>query len=71
MITDTFTLNNDYGRKLLVVKANGGSVAVQKQVGTDWVTTDMFTTDGGYVLDLFNTATRFVPANGAVFEISK
>ena len=71
MITATFTLKNDYGRKLLVVKANGGSVAVQKQVGTDWVTTDTFSADGGYALDLFNSATRFVPTGGAAFEISK
>lgn len=71
MITATFTLDNDYGRKLLVVKANGGSVAVQKLVGTDWVTTDTFSADGGFILDLFNSATRFVPANGAAFEISK
>lgn len=71
MITATFTLENSYGRKLLVVKANGGSIAVQKQVGADWVTTDTFSGDGGYPLDLYNSATRFVPTGGAVFEISQ
>lgn len=71
MITEAFTLDNDYGRKLLVVKANGGSVSVQKLVGSDWVTTDTFAADGGFVLDLFNSATRFIPVGGAAFEISK
>ena len=71
MITASFTLENSYGRKLVVLKTNGGSLAVQKLVGTDWVTTDTLTADGGYPLDLFNSATRFVPAGGAAFEISQ
>ena len=71
MITTTFTLENSYGRKLLVLKANGGSLTVQKQVGADWVTTDTFTADGGYPLELFNSSTRFVPTGGAAYEITK
>lgn len=71
MITATFTLENSYGRKLVVLKTNGGSLAVQKLVGTDWVTTDTLSADGGYALDLFNSATRFVPTGGAAYEISQ
>lgn len=71
MPTTQFVLENDYGRKILVVKANNGSVTVEKMVGADWVVVDTFTTDGAWPLDLGNSKTRFTPADGAAFEVSK
>lgn len=71
MYTADFLLQNDFGKTLLVVLANGGSVAVKKLIGATWVTTDLFTTDGGYPLDLFNSTTLFSPSNGAAFELYK
>lgn len=53
----------------LAVKANGGSVKVEKQVGVDWVVSDMFAQDGAWRLDLGYSQTRFTPSGGAVFEI--
>ncbi|EPN30095.1 hypothetical protein A245_46103, partial [Pseudomonas syringae pv. actinidiae ICMP 19096] len=40
------------GQTMLIVKANGGSVTVEKQAGESWVVTDTFTADGGYLLQL-------------------
>lgn len=59
------------GQTMLIVKANGGSVTVEKQAGESWVVTDTFTADGGYLLQLGNSATRFTPAGGAVYEVSR
>lgn len=53
----------------LAVKSNGGSVKVEKQVGTDWVVSDVFAQDGAWRLDLGYSQTRFTPAGGAVFEV--
>lgn len=71
MITTQFILQFSYGAHTLVLKAGGGSVAVEKQVGSDWVTTDTFTKDGGWRLQLGNTPTRFTPTGGAAFEVTK
>ncbi|AQL36871.1 MULTISPECIES: hypothetical protein [Pseudomonas syringae group] len=59
------------GQTLLIVKANGGSVTVEKQVGDSWVVTDTFTADGGHLLQLGNSATRFTPAGGAAYEVTR
>ncbi|MCQ3000443.1 hypothetical protein NLO98_11845 [Pseudomonas syringae] len=59
------------GQTMLIVKANGGSVTVEKQVGASWVVTDTFTRDGGYLLQLGNSSTRITPAAGASFEVTR
>jgi len=59
------------GEWTLVVKANGGSVKVEKQVGTDWVTTDTVSADGAYRMDFGQTSTRFTPAGGAAYEVTR
>lgn len=69
--SDQFVLKHSYGVHTVAVKANGGSLSVEKQVGTDWVVADTFAADGVHRLDLGNTPTRFTPKGGAVFEVSK
>lgn len=64
-------MKNEYGRKILAVQANGGSVAVEKMVEGNWVMVDVFARDGAWPLDLGNSATRFTPSGGASYEVSK
>lgn len=59
------------GEWTVVVKANGGSVKVEKRVGIDWVTTDTVSADGAYRMDLGQTSTRFTPAGGAAYEVTR
>ena len=68
---DQWIMQNEYGRKILVVQANGGSVAVEKMVEGAWVTVDTFARDGAWPLDLGNSDTRFTPSGGAYFEVTK
>jgi len=70
-MANTQMVQSFLGQTMLVVKANGGSVAVEKQVGGVWVTTDTFSKDGGFLLFLGNTATRFTPSGGAVYEVTR
>jgi hypothetical protein len=71
MRTEQFIMQYSYGSHTLAVKANGGGVAVEKQVGTDWVVSDTFSADGAWRLDLGNSPTRFTPTGGAAYEIVK
>ncbi|MGE6387388.1 hypothetical protein ACQKEN_17190 [Pseudomonas sp. NPDC078416] len=71
MRTDQFVMKYSYGPHTLSVKANGGSVLVEKAVGTDWVTADTFSTDGAWRLDLGSSPTRFTPKGGAAYEVAK
>lgn len=71
MRTDQFVLEFSYGSHTLAVKANGGSVVVEKAVGTDWVPADTFNTDGAWRMDLGNSPTRFTPTGGATYVVSK
>lgn len=59
------------GERTLVVKANGGSVQVEKKVGNDWVVTDTVSADGAYRMDLGQTLTRFTPVGGAAYEVTR
>ncbi|AHG41148.1 hypothetical protein N018_13410 [Pseudomonas syringae CC1557] len=59
------------GQTMLIVKANGGTVMVEKKAGDIWVVTDTFTKDGGYLLQLGNSSTRITPNGGAVFEVTR
>lgn len=67
----TASTKSNLGRTILVVRSRGGSVKVEKQVGASWVTTDTFAADGAYVLELGISATRFTPANGAEYEVTR
>ncbi len=71
MRTDQFVMKQSLGLHTLAVKANGGSVVVEKAVGTDWVPADTFSTDGAWRMDLGNSQTRFTPTGGAAYEVSK
>ncbi|KPY35680.1 hypothetical protein [Pseudomonas syringae] len=59
------------GETMLIVKANGGSVTVEKKAGDSWVVTDTFVRDGGYLLKLGNSDTRITPTAGAYFEVTR
>lgn len=68
MITTQFTTEKFFGKSLVAVKANGGTVTVEKRVGNDWVVADTLT-EGVYPMDLGNSPTRFTPTGGAAFEV--
>lgn len=55
---------------VLALKANGGSVSVEKPVGADWVIADTYTEDGAHVLYVGGGRVRFTPVGGAVYEVS-
>lgn len=59
------------GKATLVVRANGGSVAVEKKVEGNWVTVDTFAADGAWQMDFGMSATRITPSAGAAFEVSQ
>lgn len=71
MSTTQLFLNNPQGTKILSVKANGGSVAVERQVEGEWVVVDLFSEDGAWPLNLGRSPTRFTPAGGAAFEVAE
>jgi hypothetical protein len=70
MATTQILLKNPGGTVYIAVKANGGSVAVERQVGADWVTADKFTVDGSWPLNLGRVTTRFTPVGGAAYQLS-
>lgn len=70
LATTQLLVPNPQGTKILTVKANGGSVAVERMVEGQWVTVDLFAEDGAWPLNLGRTTTRFTPSNGAAFEVS-
>lgn len=61
----------DLGRATLVVKANGGSLAVEKKVEGGWVTVDTFAADGAWQMDFGLSPTRFTPSGGAAYEVAQ
>jgi uncharacterized protein YjhX (UPF0386 family) len=66
---EQWIMENNYFSRILVVKANGGSVAVEKMVEGQWVTVDTFTEDGAWPMSLGISQTRFTPSNGAFYEV--
>ncbi|MFP3922398.1 hypothetical protein [Pseudomonas sp. W5-36] len=56
-------------RVTLAVKTNGGSVAIQIKTADTWLTSDTLWNDGAYPLNIPRATVRFVPANGAAFEV--
>jgi hypothetical protein len=70
MATTQIQLSNPGGIVWLSVKANGGSVTVERQVAADWITADKFTVDGSWPLNLGPVTTRFTPAGGAVYQLT-
>lgn len=71
MRTTQYILQNPQGDNNLAVKANGGQVVVEKQVGEDWVVANTFTEDGAWTLTLGRSPTRFTPSGGAAYEVTK
>lgn len=71
MRTTQYVLPNPQGDNNLAVKANGGQVVVEKQVGADWVVANTFNTDGAWTLALGRSPTRFTPSGGAAYEVTK
>jgi len=61
----------DFRTRILIVKANGGSITVQKKVGTSWIITDTYTVDGAFPMMFGNTPVRFVPLNGCQYEVEQ
>ncbi|UZJ58539.1 hypothetical protein OKW98_18345 [Pseudomonas sp. KU26590] len=68
MRTDQY-IAGPLGIVTIALKANGGSLKVEKQVGDDWVASDTFAQDGAWRLNLGYSQTRFTPAGGAAFEV--
>lgn len=66
----TTQLTKEYiGKATLVVKANGGSLAVEKKVEGAWVTVDTFAADGAWQMEFGMSSTRFTPTGGAAYEV--
>lgn len=58
------------GRRVVSVKANGGSVVVACKHGADWVPFKTFTSDGAEVVDFLNSRHyRFTPSGGATYAL--
>jgi hypothetical protein len=69
MATTQITLSKP-GTLWLSVKANNGSVTVERQVGADWIASDKFAVDGSWPLNLGPVRTRFTPAGGAAYQLT-
>lgn len=68
----TTTKEETFNRAMQItlgVQANGGSVAIQIQMGGNWVTADTLWADGAYPLNIPPATVRFVPSAGAAFEV--
>lgn len=63
---------NDNKVRVLSVRANGGSLQVQKKVGDNWIVANTYAADISIPM-IFGTIspTRFVPADGAQFEVDE
>jgi hypothetical protein len=62
-----------YGQRVLVVKSNGGSVAVEVQLNpatNTWVTSDTKSSDGAFVLACGGSTIRITPTGGATFNLT-
>lgn len=58
------------GKRVVSVKANGGSVVVACKHGADWITFKTFTADGAEVVDFVDGRDyRFTPAGGATYAL--
>lgn len=63
---------NDNNVRVLSVRANGGSLQVQKKVGNNWITANTYSADISLPMVFGKgTPTRFVPAGGAEFEVDE
>lgn len=62
---------SDFDTRILVVKANGGSITIQKKVGTSWIIADTYTADGAFPMIFGNQPVRFVPVNGCEYEVEQ
>jgi hypothetical protein len=56
-------------RRLLIVRANGGSLAVEKRVGDNWIVADTFAADGAHLMNFGLGPVRFTPTGGAEYSI--
>lgn len=72
-VTKVFANLNRIGKRVnLMVKANGGSVTVNKFIGGGWVAAAApITTDGCYELLVDDEDLQVVPAGGAVYTITE
>jgi len=53
----------------IVVKTNGGSLAITAQCGNDWVPVVTISEDSGKVISARNQVLRFTPSGGCVYTI--
>jgi len=60
--------NGDQAR-MLIIRANGGSLAVEKRVGDNWVVADTFAADGAHLMNFGPGPVRFTPTGGAEYSI--
>lgn len=54
---------------VLIVRANGGQLLVEKQVGSNWIIADTFTADGAHAMQFGRGNVRFTPSGGAEYEL--
>lgn len=55
--------------RMLIIRANGGSLAVEKQIGDSWIVADTFTQDGAHLMNFGLGPVRFTPTGGAEYSI--
>lgn len=55
--------------RVLVVRANGGQLLVEKRVGPNWITADTFAADGAHAMQFGCGDVRFTPSSGAEYEL--
>lgn len=70
MYTDTQNFQfRDRLPRVLIVKANGGSVEVQCKAGDAWVTSDTISESSAMEMFFGHALIRIVPTGGAEFDI--
>ena len=68
--TRTFTVGYSNEPCTLIVNTNGGSIAASIQIDTElneWVSFNVFDTDGAYKIESNGCSVRFTPSGGAEY----
>ena len=68
-VTTEFQFLHAPGSRVLVVKANGGSVQLQVSAGATWITSDTYAVDTAVEVFLGGARVRVVPAGGAEYDL--
>jgi len=69
-VTKEFQFMYQPGNRVLIVKANGGTVTVECKAGDAWVLTDTYSTDTAVEMFFGSALFRIVPVGGAEYDIA-